>query len=167
MQSDTNEILRFNSKAEPKYRFLSNFFVCNIIIFGHEFSSTEKAYQWFKAVLAGNPIKMNQIENSKTSVETKRLGKYLIQKGTKLDVLWNNIKHFVMMTLNSLKYQQNPYLKTELLYTNPKVLLEDSPDTFWGSGHFRNVFGNNAMGKILMMIRDNKVPKQIAIRDSM
>jgi len=49
------------------------------------------------------------------------------------------------------KFKQNPHLKTQLIQTGECLLVEATPDEFWGIG--RNGDGRNKLGAILMEVR--------------
>ena len=62
-----------------------------------------------------------------------------------------------------LKFNQNAYIRKELIKTKPRILYEASPyDKIWGIGFcYRDAinqnesnFGQNLLGKALMQIRD-------------
>ena len=60
------------------------------------------------------------------------------------------------------KFSQNPELKTQLLATGEKVLVEASPyDKIWGIGFNKSdaltskaKWGQNLLGKVLMEVRN-------------
>jgi ribA/ribD-fused uncharacterized protein len=65
---------------------------------------------------------------------------------------WENVKEAVMKRALRLKFQ-NPRLRSLLLSTKNRILIEDSPyDRYWGCGKDRN--GKNRLGVLLMEIRD-------------
>jgi ribA/ribD-fused uncharacterized protein len=62
-----------------------------------------------------------------------------------------------------LKFNQNAYIRKQLIETKPRLLYEASPyDKIWGIGFcYRDAirqdesnFGQNLLGKALMQIRD-------------
>lgn len=66
---------------------------------------------------------------------------------------WHDVKVGIMTELVRAKITQNEDVKSCLLNTGTKTIVENSPwDNFWGIGHDGN--GQNCMGKILMLIRD-------------
>ena len=65
---------------------------------------------------------------------------------------WENVKEDVMRRALRLKFQ-NPRLRSLLLSTKNRMLIEDSPyDRYWGAGRDRK--GKNRLGVLLMEIRD-------------
>ena len=65
---------------------------------------------------------------------------------------WDQVKETVMLHALRQKFQ-NPSLRTLLLQTKNRELIEDSPyDRFWGCG--RDGKGKNRLGHLLMALRD-------------
>jgi len=66
---------------------------------------------------------------------------------------WCDVNIRKMDKVLSLKFQQHPDLREELLSTGNACLVENSPyDRFWGNGPDRK--GANELGKALMRLRD-------------
>lgn len=67
---------------------------------------------------------------------------------------WNIHRLFVMRKAVLAKFTQNENLRDLLLSTGSRMILEDSPDAYWGTGGFgRYGPGENMLGKILMETR--------------
>lgn len=66
---------------------------------------------------------------------------------------WHDIKLGVMTDILRATMQQNQDIQECLLKTGDKTIYKNSPvDPYWGIGEDGN--GENAMGKILMQLRD-------------
>lgn len=129
------------------YRFLSNFWPCDIDYDGIVYPSTEHAYQAAKT----NDIETKKlIVNLKTPGEAKRCGRKI-----KIREDWDNIKLKVMYDINKLKYEC-PDLAAKLMLTEGKEIIEGNKwnDTFWG---VCNGVGDNHLGNILMKIREELI----------
>lgn len=141
-----------------KYRWLSNFWSCFIIVQGEAYPSVENAYQALKMENISDREKFKYIKAS----EAKQLGKILPMRDDWeqyfYDSRWCNkgekIQHKIslMHYLVQQKFEQNEFLKKLLLETNDEHLEEGNwwGDTFWGTV---NGEGENWLGKILMKVR--------------
>ena len=125
------------------YRFLSNFYPCNIEYDGIEYPSTEHAYQ--AAKFDDLSIKQ-QIAELPTASAAKKAGKLCSYSDT-----WRVRSIKVMYDVCKLKFNQ-PEFKNMLLSTGDAELVEGNTwgDEFWGVCDGR---GKNYLGKILMQIR--------------
>lgn len=75
------------------------------------------------------------------------------QHRTKRRTDWQDVKVGIMTELVRAKVQQNEDVRVCLLKTGTKQIIENSPwDMFWGIG--KDGTGQNHMGKILMLIRE-------------
>ena len=127
-----------------KYRFLSNFYPCSIVYEGIEYPTTEHAYQAAKTLDTERRYHISQLE---TPGQAKRAG-----KNVKLRDDWEEVKIQVMYEICKLKFTK-PNFAQKLLATGNQELVEGNTwnDTFWGRCKGR---GQNNLGKILMIIRD-------------
>ena len=66
---------------------------------------------------------------------------------------WDDIKVGVMHTICRLKLEQDPYVERKLRQTGNFLIVEDSPDKFWGRGPGPKHNGRNELGKIWMDLR--------------
>lgn len=66
---------------------------------------------------------------------------------------WDDIKVGVMRTICELKLRQNPYVERKLRQTGDFIIVEDSPDKFWGRGPGPKYDGRNELGNIWMNLR--------------
>lgn len=126
------------------YRFLSNFYPCNIYYCGINYPSTEHAYQ---ATKTNSPEEKFKIAKLDTPGRAKRYGQLL-----KIREDWDQIKLKVMKDLLIIKFRDS-MLKQKLLDTGNQELIEGNTwnDTFWGICYGK---GKNNLGKLLMIIRD-------------
>lgn len=126
-----------------KYRWLSNFHLCDIEFEGIIYPSTEHAYQAAKTL----DIEERKSFLGLTCKEAKKKGMQV-----KLRDNWDNIKFDIMYQLNKQKYYKYKELAHLLLDTKDEELVEQNTwnDTFYG---VCNGIGQNNLGKILMNIR--------------
>ena len=124
------------------YRWLSNFWPCQINFMGLTFPSVENAYQ---AAKCKDPIR-RKLFLSCSAATAKSLGRQI-----EIHPDWDNIKLGVMFRLIEKKFQ-DPILRKILLDTGDHQLIEGNNwgDTFWG---VCNGEGQNRLGKILMAER--------------
>lgn len=139
------------------YRFLSNFWYCEVELDGEFYPSTEHAYQAAKTL---DPDLRRQfrfrikyengepVEFTPTCGQAKRMG-------TKVELRsdWEDVKVGIMEDLLRQKFS-NESLKQKLLDTGDVYLEETNHwgDKFWGvcDGEGQNVLGN-----LLMKIRED------------
>ena len=103
----------------------------------------------------------NQILESEKQGKIKELGRQIKNFNQSI---WDRHKYEIVIKGNFFKFSQNEKLKTFLLNTNKKILVEASPlDTIWGVGlsaddeKVRNPHlweGSNLLGFALMEVRD-------------
>lgn len=127
------------------YRFLSNFYPCNVIFEDVKYPSVEHAYQ---------AAKTTDKEARKRIAKLFSPGRAK-QAGRRLDLRqdWEQIKLGVMGTLVDRKFRKDPRLRRLLLETGDARLEEGNNwgDTFWGTVDGK---GENHLGRILMAVRD-------------
>ncbi len=71
---------------------------------------------------------------------------------------WHAVKLGVMKEILRAKVAQHPYVKSRLLDTGKREIIEDSwRDDFWGWGP--NKDGKNQLGKLWMEVRDETFPR--------
>jgi ribA/ribD-fused uncharacterized protein len=143
-----------------KYAFLSNYYEVNIIITYEKkkyyFTDVETAFQAMK-----NPKYIKRFTELKNSPnEAKKLGK-TVPMDTDMLNDWKNERRFVTMaSLLHIKFQNESLMK-KLLNTNDEEIVEDNTwnDCIWGKCNGK---GFNALGKLLMKIRENNnEPKEL------
>lgn len=127
-----------------RYRFLSNFYPCEITYQDCVYANTECAYQAHKF-----PIEYRYLfANITNPGVAKRLAR--THQSKQLED-FHERKLQLMEDLLREKFAQN-WFKTKLLATGTRPLIEGNHwnDTFWG---VCNGVGENNLGKLLMKIR--------------
>ena len=148
----TNDITAFFTGSSP----LSNFYMTNFSVEGHEYTSVEQFFQFKKAIHAEMPEIAKTILNTDSPRECKRLG-------DSIKCEWLPIAKTVMKQGCVAKFSQNEYAKAFLLETDNRTLVEAGPDCVWGVGMYmsdkdisirQKWKGQNLLGQILMAVRD-------------
>lgn len=141
-------------KFEGRYRFLSNFYPCEIKHKGIIYNSVETYYIAMKVtdmqLISGvyyTAADFRKIVSKMDPSEAKKLGKKI-----KLRTDWENKKLDFMNWAVREKFK-NEELSNLLLSTGDKELIEGNwwGDIYWG---VCNGKGENNLGKILMSVRD-------------
>ena len=145
-RTDANTIWGFK---EPEFAFLSNMYSCTV--FGYR--SSEHAYQAAKTVYK---IERQQIRETKTGYEAKKLGKTVTRRPEWKD---DAFRINVMLTVVREKFTKHPELAAKLLTTGLRELVEGNAwgDSFFGVAWDRKTgeaHGENHLGKILMQVRE-------------
>lgn len=132
-----------NSFRGP-HHFLSNFYPCEVVIYGWTFPSSEHAYQAMKAAY---PEKYWPMFLSGTPNQAKRLGKTIPIRWD-----WESVKVDFMRAIVWDKFTRHPDLMDKLLQTKDATLIEGNTwgDQFWG---VCDGVGENWLGRILMDTR--------------
>jgi len=106
------------------YRFLSNFYVCNVHVFGNTWLSSEHAYQASKTRIMSE---RESILNAKTPGEAKKLGKTVLVRDD-----WIKVRDQFMFEIVRAKFAQNAEIRSLLFATGNKTLVEanDWGDTY-------------------------------------
>lgn len=127
-----------------EYRFLSNFYPCQVSIDGLKFSSSEAAYMSFKT----NNRELKEKFQSLSPSLAKKLGRKV-----QLVENWDQFKIIVMTRVVAGKFKQNPELLKKLKETGDLYLEEtnDWGDRIWGADQIGK--GENYLGLILMLVR--------------
>lgn len=125
------------------HAFLSNFYPCQIVVYGMQFASTEHAFQAYKMVTLQNAIRVRECTSPGAA---KRLSRSLPCRPD-----WQDIKDHVMYTVCSVKFE-DPVLQKMLLDTGDEELIEGNNwnDCYWG---VCRGLGLNKLGQTLMQIR--------------
>lgn len=131
------------SESTGDYRFLSNFWPCDIKLGYEIYPSVEHAYQALKTTDSGY---RDKIRAATTPGKAKRLGRTVPLRPD-----WEQKKLGVMRGLLHIKFKA-PVLREALLKTYPQTLVKGNTwnDTFWG---VCNGVGQNHLGKLLMQLR--------------
>jgi len=128
-----------------EYRFLSNFWPCEIEYQGQKYRSVEHAYQAAKTLIWEE--RQFFLESKVKASDAKQLGKLVTLRED-----WDQVKRGIMFELVLQKFQ-NPSLKEKLLAIDGQIIEGNNwGDTYWGECPLGN--GENNLGKILMAIRN-------------
>lgn len=127
-----------------RYKFLSNFYECEVPYEGTTYWSVEHAYQ---AAKFDDPAMKVWIARSPTPWEAKANA-----RGKIIRADWNEVRLPLMDHLVRIKFTHNANLRQRLLDTGDELLIEqnDHGDKFWGVSHGE---GLNHLGIILMKLR--------------
>lgn len=97
---------------------------------------------------------VNKQKNTKTPAQAKFLG-----KKANLPIDWNDKKDYVMIHILRLKISQHDTIKTNLLNTGLRPIIEHTRgDSYWGDGGDGS--GQNKLGKILTKLRNELYIKE-------
>jgi ribA/ribD-fused uncharacterized protein len=132
-----------------KYRFLSNFWPCEVVYDNITFQSTEHAFQAAKTT---NPMQIARILVARTPGEAKKIGSEVELRSD-----WITYRYVVMLDLQRQKYQI-PELREKLRETKDHYLVEGNTwhDNTWGNCICPKCFyieGENMLGKLIMQVR--------------
>ena len=137
-----------------QYRYLSNFWDCDVEYEGLKYKSSEAAFQAAKCKNNNDRIQFTSME----AKESKAAGKHV-----KLRSDWEEIKVGVMLEIVRAKFTQNPKLAQALKQTQFAKLIESNKwcDNFWGvcECDICDGVGQNMLGEILMTVRDELLKK--------
>lgn len=130
---------------QGQYRWLSNFWRCQVTYDGIVYPSSEHAYQAAKTL---DVETRHKIAAAETPGIAKRMGKLVPCRPN-----WDSIKLQIMEDILRIKFS-NSQLRQKLIDTGDKILEEGNSwgDSFWGI--CRGV-GQNHLGKLLMKIRSD------------
>lgn len=137
-------------KFTGRYRFLSNFFTCHIVIDGVKYRTVEHYYQCMKTL---DEKQRKEINNCIYPGDVKRLGQKVRLRND-----WEQIKVRVMMKGLKAKFSKLE-LRKMLLKTGKEKLIEGNNwhDNYWGNCKCtgcRGIHGKNVLGKLLMLLRN-------------
>jgi len=128
---------------------------------GGRYLTAEHFMMASKASLFGDESTRTQILRAPTPKEAKKLGRHVANFD---EAVWERERFAIVVAANEAKFSQNPALRTFLLGTGDKVLVEASPlDRIWGIGlaadhpnaaHPARWQGLNLLGFALMEVRE-------------
>lgn len=140
---------------------LSQWYPARFTLDGESYASAEHFMMAQKARLFGDRQALRAILECKSPGDAKKLGRNV--KGFNSQK-WEQQRFDLVVQGNVGKFAQNPKLKTFLLNTGSRVLVEASPvDRIWGIGlaedhpnapHPERWRGDNLLGFALMKARD-------------
>jgi len=133
-----------------KWTKLSNYSACTVWFEGHIYTSVEHAYQAQKST---DPAVQKVIREAPTPAVAKRMARALPLRED-----WEEVKYGLMLELVRQKFCQEPE-RSILLATGYEHLIEGNwwHDNVWGNcscGPCESIVGQNALGTILMLVRD-------------
>ncbi len=138
-------LIYFFRKGEP-FSELSNFAPSEFEADGVRWPTVE---HYFQAQKFKDASHRERIRGARSPMEAKTLGQ---TRQVPIRSDWESVKEQVMKKALRLKFQ-NPRLRSLLLSTKNRMLVEDSPhDRYWGCG--RDGKGKNRLGILLMEVRD-------------
>ena len=156
-EKSDDDTIAFHGELSP----FSNFHPSPFTIDNHIYHSTEQWIQYQKCLMFGDSYTANLILCSENTLEAKRLG----YKITGVDHMRWKADGFEKCIIGlKEKFNQNPLLKSMLVATKPKLLVEASTDRLWGTGvglRDTNVLnhtywsGHGWLSKMLHQIRDD------------
>ncbi|XP_052102484.1 protein starmaker-like isoform X2 [Mytilus californianus] len=155
-------------KAHEAYEFFwrshspySQWYESDFTVDGIKFNCAEQYMMYSKAILFGDKQTAEKILNTSDPRKQKDLGR-LVENFDKS--VWDDSCSVIVECGNKAKFSQNQELKTTILKTFPKMLVEASPqDTIWGIGldekdprawDCKKWKGQNLLGKALTNVRD-------------
>ena len=123
-----------------------------------EFVNCEQYMMYCKAALFGDADIAVKIMKTSDPKIIKSLGRKVKNYD---DKLWNENKYKIVVNGNYFKFSQSTHLKSLLLNTGTKILVEAAPyDRIWGIGYSKTEalsnkdnWGENLLGKALMEVR--------------
>ncbi len=139
-----DDSLPIRYKFDSDYWELSNFRHRSFFIFNKWWRSREHAYQWRKAIFHEKWKIADDILEARTAKYAKFLGGKVNSSPA-----WNNKKYRIMEGIMMSYAEQVEKYQRALLSTGSKLLLEDTPDEYWGAA----AGGKNWHGRISMKVR--------------
>lgn len=135
------------TRFTDRYRFLSNFYRCEVEFDGLVYPSVEHAYQAAKSL---DPRDRRNIRIASSPGVAKRLGRKLPLRPD-----WDAVKQTVMLSCLESKFSPGTKLAQALIATHPSPLVEGNTwgDTYWGVD-LRTGEGMNVLGKLLVIVRE-------------
>ena len=135
------------------YRYLSNFYDCDVYCDSLRFPSSEHAYMFSK--LDKKNTSEEQLKYSHDLIvymshaQVKKWGNKIVLRPD-----WEEVKYDVMASIVFDKFYRNLNLREKLINTGDKYLEELNwwSDVIWGVDYQKG--GKNWLGKILMKTRD-------------
>lgn len=152
---------------------LSNFYLLKpkLVYNGQFYSTSEHLYQCLKYLYPGAPVENEAYAAAIRGVSTpfkakllanrQRLTQYPWQRAL-VEIMnqypsaqvrpdWEQYKETAMKICLEQKFGQNLHCRQVLIKTGSQLLVEVSPDLYWGSG--KDGRGQNQLGKLLMQVR--------------
>lgn len=139
---------------------LSQWWPCSFVVDGRSFASAEHYMMWRKALLFDDTAVASRVLAASSPGEAKALGR---QVSGFEDSAWVSARMEIVVAGNLAKFSQDSALRSYLLGTGSRVLVEASPlDRVWGIGLAADDpraldpsswLGLNLLGEALMEVR--------------
>lgn len=146
MSTEDNNLI---ASFDGDFRFLSNFWPCEVVLDGETYSTTEHAYQASKSI---HPGVRKLVRELKTPGQAKRFSHKITKRSD-----WLEVREGIMLDLNRQKFVKNSELGDMLVLTGDAMIVEGNTwcDNDWGSCTCEKCGdkGQNMLGFILMKIR--------------
>lgn len=140
----------------------SNFYPITFMYKGQIFLNSEQAFMWEKARTFNDSAIALLVLQANRPEDAKKLGRKVSGFN---DSVWDKVKEQIMYDVVYAKFSSSPTLKSQLISTGNKILVEASPyDKIWGVGlreednrilNEKNWLGQNLLGKVIMKVRNN------------
>jgi ribA/ribD-fused uncharacterized protein len=129
---------------EGPFRFLSNFYPCEIAFAGLVYPSVEHAYQ---AAKTEDRAERRNIRDTWSPGGARAVGRKVTLRPD-----WDEVKAAVMLQLLHTKFERGTSMAAKLLATDDEELVEVNTwgDTYWGVCDGE---GENVLGRLLMEVR--------------
>uniref|UniRef100_A0A8W8IRP6 NADAR domain-containing protein n=1 Tax=Magallana gigas TaxID=29159 RepID=A0A8W8IRP6_MAGGI len=112
---------------------LSNFFPCDLRVFGEHHKTAEHAYQLTKAIRSGNTDAAQKVRDAETALDAKRIG-----NSVKDPQGWSDDKETVMEEIVTAKADQIAEVKAVLEKLDGSITFaEGTFDMFWGTDQYQ------------------------------
>lgn len=125
--------------------WMRNDYCDDLVVNGITYPTLEHAYQAAKFT---DPLIKREIADADDVRAARSIGRN--KSGIRDD--WDDVKRGVMSSLIRRKFSTNDQLAERLAKTGDAEIVMEGYDEFWGTG--RSGYGENALGKILMEIRE-------------
>ncbi|WP_434450306.1 NADAR family protein [Lentzea sp. E54] len=139
---------------------LSQWWPCSFVADGQQFASAEHYMMWRKALLFDDTTVAERVLAARTPAEAKALGRQVSDFSSEV---WDSSRLEIVVEGNLAKFGQNPPLRSYLVGTGSRILVEASPqDRVWGIGLVASDpraadpaswLGLNLLGEALMEVR--------------
>ena len=132
---------------------LTNYYVCDVVVDGRKFSSSEAAYHAEKFLDKDLKDLMMKLDPDESKHVTRELKRFIRED-------WDSVKYNLMKKILLEKFKQNEDCLIELLNTGDIELIEDTTgwhDNIWGEctcDNCKSLEHQNLLGKVLMEVRD-------------
>jgi ribA/ribD-fused uncharacterized protein len=144
-----------------KAGYLSQWHIAPFELDGLVFNCCEKRMMYMKAILFNDQEIAKKILAKNNARENKELGRQVKNFDERK---WRESAEEIVYEANLAKFSQNEDLKSKLLSTENKIIVECAPyDKIWGNGlditttlktEMVNWPGTNLLGKVLMRVRN-------------